>query len=515
MSRDNVLLIVCDHWRFDTLGCSGDPCVLTPNLDRLAAEGTRFTQVYTTSPVCVPARQGLLSERFPHLSKSHHNGQPLQLNRECPSFVRQLQNSGVETANWGKLHFTWRHDAELPFSKHILKEIGFNESHEIRGKAVNFERIHYNEYMQHLDEKGVLKEYLKDLFERRDASFAAGGTCTVPKGHGPSVLSPDDHLDGWIINRANDWLRDNRKDPWFLWVGPPGPHDPYDPPHKYDSLYDQASLPEPIVDEKGYPRCEVNRTVSHTGRTRNDVLESKINYYRSLTFLDEYLGKLFKTLEEKDRLSNTWIIFTSDHGDHLGDHGLMLKSTFHDSSARIPLIIRPPDKYNKAPRGEKVDSLVSLIDVAATVTDVMHAESTPGGQGESLAELVLTGRRSAPARDVVYSDIWNFENQKYSDADAVKLLMIRTEKWKLVVNEETGVAVRLTDMENDPDERRNLKDLPEYGERIEQLKARWLVPYRAAGKAVEQESWHPYPAPLSKGERRIPPLEMWAKDEQA
>lgn len=511
MSKDNVLFIMCDQWRFDALGCCGDDIVQTPNLDKLASEGVNFTQVYTTSPVCVPARQGLLTERLPNKSKSHHNGQHLQLNQDCPSFVRQLQKSGVETANWGKLHFCWRADFEIPFSKYILNEVGFNDAHEIRGKSLTYERIHYSEYMQHLDEKGLLKQYLRDLFERRDMSYSAGGMCTVPKGHGPSCLSPDDHLDGWIINKANEWLRNNQKKPWFLWVGPPGPHDPYDPPHKYDDLYDGNRMRKLVVDDENYPDSERNPTVGIYDCTDEDIQGTRLNYYRSLTFLDEYLGKLFKTLDENGQRSNTWIVFTSDHGDHMGDHGLMLKSTFHDSSARIPLIIRPPDRYTDIKRGKSIDSLISLIDVAATITDIMGAESTPGGMGKSLKGIILAECIPESFREVVYSATWNFKDRTFADADAIKLLMIRTTRWKLVVNEESGEVVRFTDMEKDPCECRNLKNELEYREQIIEMKRRFLEPYVAERMATEQQSWHPYSAPMRLGERRIQPLEMWAK----
>lgn len=512
MQKENVIFIMCDHWRADTLGCAGNQVVLTPNLDKLAAEGANFTNAYTSSPVCVPARQGLLTERLPNSSKSHHNGQHIQLNCECPSFVRQLQNIGVETANWGKLHFTWRSDFELPFSKHILHDVGFNDAHEIRGKSLNYERIHYSEYMEHLDKKGLLKKYLKDLFKRRDESFAAGGVCTVHKGHGPSVLSPDDHLDGWIINQANNWIANNTKNPFFLWIGPPGPHDPYDPPTKYDNLYNIENIPKPIIDDPDFPPAEQNVTSNFKNCTNDDIMQSRLNFYRSLTFIDEYLGKLFNTLEEKGMLSNTWIIFTSDHADHLGDHGMMLKSTFHDSSARIPLIIRPPDKYKDISRGITVDSLTSLIDISATITDVMSAEKTPGGMGSSLKDTVLNGGYTDKPRDVVYSDTWSFNNKKYSDADAVKLLMVRTEKWKMVINQETGVVIRLTDMVNDPEERRNLKKEKEFISVIEELKKNYVEPYIAEGETEIAQSWHPYSAPPPSGIRRIPPLEMWAKN---
>ncbi len=438
--RQNILFIFTDQMRADCMGCAGHPVVKTPHIDRLAAEGILFEQTYTTSPICVPARTSLVTERYPHQNGVPGNGWTVW--PEAPSYLRQLRDTGYHTANWGKLHFASRDDIDHFATVPLYQALGLQEPHECGGKFAQA-RLKDNPYLRHLRDKGLYENFVCNLQSRVDRSVAKGGHCTTPFGHGPSVLEEVDHIDAWIMDHANAWLRDNAQAPFYFQVGPEGPHDPYDPPERWAALYDGMDMP-PVID--AVPPGETNQTRRAREHLSPEVIaENQRQYYGNISLIDDRVGRLMDTLREKGLLENTWVIFSSDHGDHMGDFGLFMKVTFYDCSARIPLVIRPPDCLSGAPRGEVSSALVSLIDLATTMTDIAGAEPTPGGQGRSLLPM-LSGRQPlAEHRDCLFSEIGPRR-------------MILTREWKLVVNIESGEVIRLTHRIDDPEELRNLKD---------------------------------------------------------
>ncbi|WP_205857392.1 sulfatase-like hydrolase/transferase, partial [Phytoactinopolyspora endophytica] len=194
--KPNILLVMTDQQRWDALAAAGTFPVRTPNLDRLVAEGTWFRRTYSQSPLCVPSRASVLSGRYPH---QHHcvdnDSSPWP---EAPSFVRSLREAGYRTANVGKLHFTWFHDVEVLLADPILRAMGFDEPFETTGK-MSRGNIRASAYTEHLKARGLLDAFHADLIGRATAG---------PLQSRPSFLRQNDHIDGWVMGRAEEWLRD-------------------------------------------------------------------------------------------------------------------------------------------------------------------------------------------------------------------------------------------------------------------------------------------------------------------
>ncbi|QOR71098.1 sulfatase-like hydrolase/transferase [Ruania alkalisoli] len=387
--RPNVLLVMTDQQRWDALAHAGTFPVQTPNLDRLADDGVWFRRTYVQSPLCVPSRASLLTGRYVHQHGCQDNDHSLW--PEAPSFVRSLQDEGYRTANVGKLHFTWFHDVELLAADPILRRMGFDEPLETTGK-MSRGNVRASPYTEHLRSKGLLEGYLDDLLTRvEDGPYEAR----------PSILDEEDHIDGWVMRGAADWLSAVETEPFFCWVGPPGPHDPFDPPEPYASLYDPADMPLGPLDYQ-YPVGPSVASKDVPDATPEQIQRMRAMYLANVTYIDAWVGRLMQVLRDRDLLSDTWVIFCSDHGEMLGDHKLVGKAQFFDPAVRVPLIVRPPDGSGYA-RGMVRDSLVELIDVSATILDIAGT-SLDGHQGRSLLPLL---REESPDRhrDVVLSQV--------------------------------------------------------------------------------------------------------------
>lgn len=466
-SHDNIVFIFPDQHRADAFGAGGEPAICTPHLDRLAAEGVLFRHTYCQSPVCLPSRTSLFSGRYPH----QHGilGNTATLWPDDPCFVRSLRDSGRHTAVFGKLHYTWRHDLDMLVSHPLLWSLGFDDAHETAGK-MSAGNLRSSEYSEYLRSRGLLYPFYADLLRR----VAAGRDGQAM--HGPSILPEEAHIDAWLGDRSAGWLAQHDERPFFLWVGLPGPHNPFDPPEPYASQY----RPEDMRGGIATPSTDAAATaqVARFGLSTTDrraVQEMRAQYYGNISLIDDRVGRILKILEQRGWLQNTWVIYASDHGEMLGDHGLLWKSQFYESAARVPLIIRPPDRLREVPRGVTCDALVELLDVTATMLDITGSV-LPGQQGKSLLPLTLGTADPSHHRQAVFSEI----DQR---------LMVRTERYKLVLTAATLAPLSLWDLTADPDEIDNLVDRPEAGAIIAALLAEEVRPFLARTPRAMGEPW--------------------------
>ncbi|HLH74747.1 MAG TPA: sulfatase-like hydrolase/transferase, partial [Chloroflexota bacterium] len=406
--RPNIVLIMTDQQRWDALGSVGVLPVQTPTCDWLASDGMRFPQTFCNSPICVPSRMSFFSGRYPHQHGCLNNGSSLW--PEAPTFVRELRNVGYHTANVGKLHYTWQHDLEILVCEPLLRRLGFSEPFETTGK-MSQGNLRASAYSEHLRQKGLLEAFHRDLLQR----VAAG-----PLGWydlRPSMFDENDHIDSWVLNHAADWIRRNEREPFFLWVGPEGPHDPFDPPEPYASLYRPEDMPLGPLDYS-YPVASDGSKVGLPEATPRQIQEMRTQYLGNVTQIDAGVGRIVDALASRGQLAATWIIFCSDHGEMLGDHRRVFKSEFFQPSIQVPLIIRPPTSI-PARRGIVANAMVDLLDVSATLLD-LAGTSLVGHRGRSLKAKVLGGEDPDRHRDAVFSQI----NDR---------VMLCTEEWKLVV----------------------------------------------------------------------------------
>lgn len=277
-----------------------------------------------------------------------------------------------------------------------------------------------------------------------------------------------EHPDTWLGRQAAAWIRDYaRPEPFFLWVGFPGPHDPWDAPDEYASRYelDDISLPStlnpPQVTDDRFGRLigAVADYCSADSVQLDAVRSVRRSYYAAVTMIDDYIGWILAALEERGLLDETWVVYTSDHGEMLGEHGLFTKWLFYEPAVRVPLIVRPPG--GQTPLID--DRLVELVDVSATIRDIAGAGELAGSVGTTL--LPPPGSRNGPAtrRRIVRSECQGFG-------------MWRTDRYKIIVDEQAGHTVQLFDLRADPNEDLNLVGERRCREAEESLLDRYVLP---------------------------------------
>jgi len=465
--QPNILLILTDQHRPDAIGCAGDRVVQTPNLDRMAREGVRFSRAYCQGPLCMPARASLVTERYVRDHGVSGNSSSLGP-RAWPTFIQAVQAAGYRTGCIGKMHL-YNHARGLHTTAQAgkLRAFGFDESVEGVGKVASTGMG--SPYSDALEARGLLGPYQEWLATRvprgRAEEVVGRAVAGEPMWYTDSFpFAPDAYLDSWIGGRAVEWAETyDRPEPFFQWIGFAGPHNPWDAPKAYVDRYRDAEIPlndsqlAEMPPEGPFRRFMEGRfRHSETeGLTPEVVREIRRFYYANLTLIDEQIGRLLATLERRGILEHTWVIYTTDHGEMLGDHGLLTKTVFYEPSAGVPLIIRPPSGM----QGRVVDGLVQHVDVSATI----RAIALPASEGRSLLGHT-TEDGAGFTREVAFSENLGFG-------------MAVTKQYKLVVHEESRVPVQLFDLVADPGEDRNIvADDARAGLR-EEMMQRYMLPF--------------------------------------
>lgn len=410
----NLVVIMSDEHSVRTIGSHGNPLVRTPNLDALAARGTRFANAYTANPVCIPARACFALGRYTHEVGYWDNADPYDGNLR--SWHHHLRESGHRVESIGKLHFR-SGDDDNGFDRERIA------MHVIDGKG---------------DLLGLIRE---DLPERKGAWKMAGMA-----GPGESMYT---RYDRDIAAEAQVWLHEEAERhadrPWVLFVSFVAPHFPLTAPAEYFYEYFESdALPFP----KQYARderpdhpwlTEYARSFCYDRHfaDRNAVRTAVAGYYGLCTFLDEQVGKVLNALERTGLAESTRVLYTSDHGDNLGSRGLWGKSTMFEEAAAVPLIIAGAG----IEAGAVIDTPVSHVDVMPFVLDAVGApaEGAPAGSGTSLFEL---GRGAAPERTVI--------SEYHGMGSTSAAFMVRHEQWKYI--HYVGCPPQLFDLANDPEE---------------------------------------------------------------
>lgn len=418
MIQSNILLITTDEQRFDTISALGNPNIYTPHLNWLVDRGIAFTNAYADCPICMPSRATImtgLSGSSLGLIRNNTSIVPLQ-NR--PTLPGILTAGGYQTHAQGKMHFH-------PIRAHY----GFEEM-----------------------------ELPLDYFREKQKY---GRTASKQSGVGENEIEPvlttakeEDTMTWWTVDRSIDFLetRDETR-PFFLWTSFAKPHPPFECCPNYWSLYQNLEMTEPARGDWEAPGNMMAATWQLDNAWRlspQQMRESKKAYYACITQIDYNLGRLFDRMREMGLLKNTWIIFTSDHGDMLGDHGMGAKTVFLEGSAHIPLLVVPPEGYfNKHPAPSiKCRQLVTLADIMPTILSICGL-SCPACDGTDLIQ--------------VYKD--NLERPYFgiSSAPCGYLSAVRWQNYKLLRDHVSGKEL-LFDIEHDPRELHNLFGLPEYTE---------------------------------------------------
>lgn len=428
VSKPNIIFIMTDQQRADTIAAAGYDHMITPNLDRLAEQGVIFHRCFTQGACCVPARASVFSGKYAHkhglLTNKPWSGQD--------NWVELLAGSGYQTVNIGKMHL---HPFDAP--------CGFEHRFVCENKNQPYRQGWVDQWVKFLSSKGYERplDYhntMPDFYDRLcDVDFP---------------LPEDYHEDVFIGTSTVEWIRQRSDDrPLFLFVGFAGPHDPFDAPQRYKDMYDGRDIPPPHIapgelaakppEQKHY--MDEYETAEHCIAIRRShftperLRGMRVANFAGVTLIDEWVGNILDALDAKGLLENSIVIFTSDHGDALGDNDMVYKWFMYDSMTRVPMLVWGPKHFEPARR----QSLVELFDVGPTILDLASV-TVPGHiQARSFCPL-LTGEGEYPQKQHVFCEEKN-------------MVMVRSDKWKLVHYHGRPYG-ELYDLIGDPDESKNL-----------------------------------------------------------
>lgn len=442
MTRPDIIFILTDQQRFDTIRALGAAHMDTPNIDRLVAEGVTFTNCHVTAPSCVPCRASLFSGYYPHTTGVVANGTPWSR-----TWVSDLAAAGYHTLNIGKMH-TIPYDAPAGFHERVIVE-NKDRYYEHRWFIDDWDRA--------LAAHGLVKQQRTQYRERPDYRAALGAfTWELP---------PHLHSDNYVAEMAKFWLRTKPiEKPLFLQIGFPGPHPPYDPTPELAEKYMGRDIPLPDEDEDldALPPALVEKRrhdveVDHDSvawslsPTRAQLHKMRAHYAANVELIDRQVGEILDLLEAQGRLDNAIIVFASDHGDLMGDHGLSQKWACYDEVTRVPLIVRAPSRFAG---GRRVDALVQLFDLAPTILEWAGVAVPPTMEAISLNPALegaeFHGRSHVFAEQG--GDV-NFTGVDYTT-------MVRSATHKLIHYRGQSYG-QFFDLVTDPGEKRNLWDAPE------------------------------------------------------
>jgi iduronate 2-sulfatase len=443
--RPNVLFLIADDLN-NMLGCYGDPLAKTPHIDTLAARGVRFDRAYCAFPLCGPSRNSLLTGLYPNSTGILSNGQifrqtiPAQV-----SLPQAFRQAGYFVGRIGKL-----------YHYNVPNSIGTN-GHDDPGS-----------WELELNPAGVdrLEEHPK-IFSLTPGSF--GGTLSWYA----SPKSEEQHTDGMMAQDA-EWVLERcakRKDrPFFLAVGFFRPHTPYVSPQEYFDLYAEKEMP--VVDGVKEDQADIPRPALASYKKDQDKLTDDLRrqcrqaYYASISFMDAQVGKVVAALDRLGLAENTIIVFTSDHGYHMGEHGLWQKQSLFEESARVPLLIVAPGVSKP---GGVAKSPMGHVDLFPTLAELCGVKSPANLQGQSLAPMLKDP--TVAGRGWALTQVVRGGGMPRADEEAKRVFgfSLRTPRWRYTEWDEGRRGRELYDHDADPRELKNLADDPAHAKTLESL----------------------------------------------
>ena len=468
-AKPNILFIMTDQHRWDCLGVNGNERIKTPNLDRLASEGANFTHFFVQAPVCVPSRASFFTGRYPHSHRNRVNYTPLE--RSEVLMQRRLHDAGYATASVGKLHY---HPPTM-----------------VEAKRTGFEFVELHDAVPQLDR---FSDYVA-WRESHDPQFEIRYRATakdIRPGKNPFRQAIDEKYSEttWTGERTRHYIRklSNGDKPFFLFSSYWKPHSPFEVPQPFDAMYDDVDipLPEPMTLEQiGRLPTPLRRLILRF-RPSYDTDRERLqwmyrSYYGAISHIDREVGLILDELDSAGIADNTIVVFSSDHGDQMLEHGLMGKNCFFDSSVRVPFIIRYPKRVRAATYNELVES----VDLLPTLFELSGLPEPYKNQGRSLVGLITKDGGDYKPREAVFSEniipeviTGNKETFEFIKGEGIRDIrhpdakMVRTRQWKYIYYPE-GFS-ELYDLQTDPGEMTNLANDAGHREQVYEMKDRLL-----------------------------------------
>jgi arylsulfatase A-like enzyme len=460
----NVLLILTDEQRFDALGANGNPHVQTPHLDAFAAGTLNFRQHRISTPLCTPSRASLLTGQYARTHGTHHVG--FALNRGVETLAHRLRTAGYTTAFFGKSHLEAESSGFNAAIETSLRDYyGFATAQlsedDLEGPYLHWLKREHPQWVAAAWDQaneGLTRKYGTDESGRLRAVYA-------------SELPPELSQSSWITRQTEAFLREqsDAAQPFFAVCSYVPPHHPWTPPRACLGRYDAAAMPVPsrLLPAYGLP-SDSTHGVYTDGASLGDAELQRLTaaYYALCSHLDDCIGRLLRTLEATGAAGRTLVIFTSDHGDHLGNRGMIRKgANLFDDLLHVPLLVRAPGE--SAPRGARHE-LTQHEDLAPTILDFLGLPIPPSIQGLSFASVLRGAHEPAPRQHQFF---------EYLMPDKPHARVgVGDRRYKLVrYHPQPGWV--LIDREADPAERHNLAGTREHAATEERLRAalfEWL-----------------------------------------
>jgi arylsulfatase A-like enzyme len=462
----NVLFITADQWRADCLSARGHPIVRTPHLDALAREGVSFDAHFCQAVPCGPSRASLYTGLYLMNHRSATNGTPLD--RRHQNFAQLLRGAGYEPVLFGYTDTSVdprdyaADDPRLTTYEGILPGLTLGVHVNTEDVAAWAEWLSGLGYDVPADPTALLRNRKTEL-EWEDGA-AAPAPLAIAAAHSDTRF---------VTDRALDWIRAQGPRPWCVHLSLLRPHPPFVAPEPYNAMYAPARLPPPVRavsrEEEARQHPYLARQVLHSAHRspRRDETLARLtaSYYGLMREVDDNLGRLFAALRALGRWDDTLVIFTSDHGEQMGEHWLLGKCGYFDASYRVPLIVRDPRRHADSARACSVDAFTEHVDVLPTLLEALGIDTPPACDGRSLAAFLRGAGAPADWRKEAH---WEYDFRNAADpADgealgvpqqACNLAVLRGARWKYV--HFAGLPPLLFDLADDPHEFRNRADDP-------------------------------------------------------
>lgn len=437
--KPNVLFVISDDLTTTAISSYGNAIAAnTPNIDKLASEGTRYTRAYSQYPVCGPSRASLLFGYYPNATETY-------------GYVSGREKVGSGRKSWPQLfkeneYYTARVSKIFHMGVPIDIVTGSNGKDD---KASWTER--FNSQGPEWKAKGESELVQNNPYSLKPKQ--GGNVMTIVKAKGDDLV----HSDGKTAKKAIEIIREHKDEPFFLSVGFVRPHVPFVAPKEYFEPYpyEQMVLPPRVIhDWSDIPDRGINYVTTVNARmSKEQELKAIAAYYASVSYMDAQLGKILNALKEEGLEDNTIVIFTSDHGFHLGEHRFWMKVSLHEESVRVPLIIKVPGKEPAI-----VNSFVELLDLYPTVASLAGLDYSKGLQGKDISKTL--DDPEFEVRDMAFSVT--------QDGNS---FLIRNKKWAYIqYDKDAGSGMELFNMKRDPQQFNNLAHNPMYGEVVEEMK---------------------------------------------
>lgn len=368
-SKPNVLFIMTDQQRSDTIAALGNPFIYTPNMDRLVRRGVAFMNAYSTCPVCVPARYTIRTGREPHTTAVYRNGparpvpsQEQDMEKRCGPFLARTMNTlGYRTFGIGKFH-------AVPWDENLGYETQYY-SEELYGTPERRKRDHFAAFIA---EQHPEFNFIEQLQGERTEMYYMPQTSPLP-----AELT----VESWAADRAIEQLAVDDPRPFFGLVSFIGPHPPFAPPIPFNRMYDPDRMPDPICGDLDTDHMDEQIPWMNYAIWADDISPAraralKARYYGEISYIDACLGRILDAVEKREDADNTIICFYADHGDHLGDHHAWQKESFFEGACHVPFLLSWPEHL---PANEQRDELVCLTDLFGIATTAAgHPELRDG-----------------------------------------------------------------------------------------------------------------------------------------